>query len=188
MRIRASAEAFRGIPGLITLLRTLSGQGAGGKARLLRQTDLSAVLRYTTDLDQSARLLPQICQSNGLTCQRFAERNFIVQLRSVSLPVHALCRGADISFIIPTGMKPETNHANFYTDLAKLNLKMNICKVALDSDDEVAFLYELPNLNEQVFLKAMDRMEAYLLGGGLELVLAIKRSEKKRGLRGLLGL
>jgi hypothetical protein len=137
--------------------------------------------------NQAQRMLPEICHANDITCRRLDANNFVLQAASLPMPVHALCRSAGLSLMVPTGMKPETKQAEFFTELARMNMTMNICKVALDSDDEVAFLYELPSLSEQVLVKAMERIRIYILGGGLKLIVATQDS-KKKGIRKLLSL
>jgi len=151
------------------------------KVKLLTALETLMGLLHSMATDRLPRLLEEVCREIGVDCERLAERRYRVELPSLPFPVHAVCGASTLSLIMYTGLAPSSRHAEFYTKMARLNLGMDVCKVALDSDDEVAFLYELPDLNREVLREALDRFEAYLVGGGLELVRAVESRSTNTG-------
>ncbi|MEO0249905.1 MAG: DnaJ domain-containing protein, partial [candidate division WOR-3 bacterium] len=149
------------------------------KVQLLTALGTLLGLRNGDVLGHLPHALEEVCEELGVGCQKIMERKYRIELPTLPFPVHAACGGGAVSLIMFTGLAPKARHAEFYTKMARMNLGMDVCKVALDKDDEVAFLYELPDVNKEVLRKALDRFESYLVGGGLELVQMLENPARK---------
>jgi len=109
------------------------------------------------------QMVSSFCEESGLEWKNIDERRFAIKTTGgiVSFNVVIICKDHGVSFILPTDLKAQKNPLAFYRHLAEANLRMNVCKVALDESGEIAFMYELPNLDREAFFKAIKALETY---------------------------
>jgi hypothetical protein len=68
------------------------------------------------------------------------------------------------------GARPPAGHTLFYEKMAEINRRIRVMKVALDADDDLLFMYELPNLNKESFRQMCERFESYVMRHAIELM------------------
>jgi len=156
-------------------LRRSAASGAM-EALFARGTGEQMLGRMVRDLSshgEAAQALPNLCHAVGISCvPEEKEGNYRLTLDPGSLKVLALCRGPRASFLAWVGeLRPRRGHLAFYRRMAEINAKMDICRVALDRDDDVTFLYELPALNEAALRDMAERLPTYMLIHGLQLMI-----------------
>ena len=122
--------------------------------------------------DEAHLLIPSLARRLGIQCERRREARFLLTFGEMDLRVVASCRGKAVSFVaLMSGLRPYRGNRRHYRRMAEINMRMDVCKVALDSDDDVAFKYELPGLNEEAFNQMVRRMDEYVMRFGMELAL-----------------
>lgn len=141
----------------------------------VRQLQMNAVfdtlLRSRHDEGDRVRLLiPSLARSLGIQCKQLEETRFLLTFGKLDLRVVAYCNANRISFVASMrDMRPRRGNLRYYRRMAEINMKMDVCKVALDSDDNVAFMYELPELSKETFRQMVQRMDEYVTRFGMEL-------------------
>jgi len=110
-------------------------------------------------------IIPQLCSKQGWQCTQHDETHFTIATKGMlSLNIHVICKGMAVSLLAVIGdMGLPPDPLDLFRQLAETNLKMDICKVAFDSDDDLAFMVELPALDEASFKESIDRIQVYVL-------------------------
>jgi len=103
----------------------------------------------TVDVDKAKEDIPDRLEAAGLDCERPREDAFITTIEIAGKGLKVLARVSDkvISFILYLpGVKPTGDKNKYLGHLLDMNRVANVGKVGLDSDGDVAFLYEVPEL------------------------------------------
>jgi tetratricopeptide (TPR) repeat protein len=160
-----SAERLASHIGSVQAARRMGeglGASGGGLFGFLRRKSL----------DESAQRLVEFSRTAGVECQRVADNRYRLKVGLTGLNVLAICKGSAISFIASFGdMRPARGNLRFYRRVTEINMELDVWKIALDSDDDVAFLYELPALDEDTFERMTDGLDQHLMRYGFELTL-----------------
>ncbi|KHD07984.1 hypothetical protein PN36_26735 [Candidatus Thiomargarita nelsonii] len=145
-----------------------------------RQELLASLLQHGdrgNNASTAVEKIQELCKNlRQCQCQRLSDDRFHLKCELPGLEnginIVVICNGDAASFIARmSGISPDSNNRRFYQRLAEINYEMNVCKVALDSDDELAFMYELPSLNEAVFYQMLERLREYVGHYGMELAM-----------------
>jgi tetratricopeptide (TPR) repeat protein len=133
---------------------------------------LFGFLKRNKGQDESAQQLMSLCRAAGVNCQRVGDNRYGLKLGLTELNALALCKGSAISFIVTFGdMRPARGNLRFYQRVTEINTELDVWKVALDSDDDVAFMYELPALDENSFTALTNQIDMTIMRYGMELTL-----------------
>lgn len=133
---------------------------------------LFGLFRRVKGMAESAQRLVDFCRASNVKCDRVADNRYQLEVGLANLTVLAICKGSAVSFVAILGdMRPARGNLRFYRRVAEINMELEVWKIALDSDDDVAFLYELPSLDEDAFERMTDGLDQYLMRYGFELML-----------------
>lgn len=91
-------------------------------------------------------------------------------LGMADLKVQVICKGQSaIAIAYMSGMSPRQHDIRLMRRMAEINAEMAVCKVALDGDDDTAFMYHLPAVDDGSLEAMRSRMEEYVMRYGFEL-------------------
>lgn len=111
------------------------------------------------------RLLPTLLRAEGLQPEPVGDGKYRFQIQAVGdikLKLIAMCQPQVVSLICYSGVKSDGRGLAFYRKLAEANQVMDICKVALDKDEDVCFLYETAGADATSVKRAIERLKLYL--------------------------
>src|SRR3990170_3301866 len=116
--------------------------------QLIRQSRTAQELFIEVDADAAKREIRRMAEAEGLTTWE-KDHQLVVEFSLLGtdeapLKVATSASGQVISLGVFTGLKPEGNKVKYMHQLLQLSRVADVARVGFDSDDEVAFLYEVP--------------------------------------------
>ncbi len=121
----------------------------------------------SVDLGRASEEVTRQANSAGFPCQRLDEGGCLVELRLADVPIKLVFRPRKtaVSFIVFLGdTKPKGDKKKCMWRLLELNRMVNVAKVSLDKDGDVALLYELPVVTPDALQKVSEQMTRLLAG------------------------
>jgi hypothetical protein len=103
-------------------------------------------------------LIPSVCQKANITCLGRADGEWVLRRTPDTPGVTALYNDIVVRLSIEAGKLSDASHAT-YLQLTTINAAMRICKVVLDEEEKVLFVADLPHLNEEWLLFALEELE-----------------------------
>jgi hypothetical protein len=119
----------------------------------------------------AAAAIPGYCQALGIEYTKLDESKFRVNSPGTILKLNivVVCRDTLVTFLAFTDLKCTGSRREFYQRLFDLNRRVNVARVAMDKDDELCFIYEVPGLNQKTFQQAVQTLEQavglFVMGG-----------------------
>ena len=109
----------------------------------------------------AAAAIPGYCQAAGIEYTKLDESKFRVSSPGTILKLNivVVCRDSLVTFLAFTDLKCTGSRREFYQRLFDLNRRVNVARVAMDKDDELCFIYEVPGMNQQTFQQAIQSLE-----------------------------
>ncbi len=125
--------------------------------------NLDLVNQATTNCNQELAIMPDdlgfdlmaTCRQEGIPCTDAGQGKYRLKFQDITLLLFRV--PAALSFVFLTGTTPRAGRQEgFYHQMLDVNLTLNVGKVALDSDGELAFMCEVPvsGLDADGFLSA----------------------------------
>lgn len=119
----------------------------------------SSTLRKETPPEQR---LASAAQKAGVNCQQIKDSLFLLEGGALRVKVAANCRGHLVSFQAPFGdLRPARGNLAFYRQMARTNHRLNVTKLALDKDDDLSVMHEVPFMTDRA---VTDMIEAINTG------------------------
>lgn len=116
---------------------------------------------FTEPLSESllpVDLIPSVCLKANISCLGRADGEWVLRRTPDSPEVIALYNDIVVRLFIEAGKLSDASHAT-YLQLTAINAEMRICKVVLDEEEKVLFVVDLPHLNEEWLLLALEELE-----------------------------
>lgn len=131
---------------------------------------LSNLLQGEAVSGDSASEIPKLARMAGADCELLGERRFGLTLHPGELKVSTMCTGRAVGFMaFVGGLRPDRGNQAYYRRMTEINVEMDVCKLALDKDDDPVFCYEIPSVDEVSFAEMQQRLPLYVFRYGLEL-------------------
>lgn len=106
-------------------------------------------------------MIPALAKRHRLEYEVMSREHLMLTIGAKSFEVNAICSDQSVSFIIAMA-DMHVNELRSLRHMAEVNMEMAICKVALDEDDDLCFVWALPALTEELFLQMVHMMDKYL--------------------------
>lgn len=107
-------------------------------------------------------LIPSVCSQANISCQEHTDNTWTLCRTPDSPQVTASYNGIAVRFSVEGNNLTNRNQTT-YLQLMAINASTGICKVALDSQQKVLFICELPDINEKWILRALEALEDCIL-------------------------
>lgn len=119
---------------------------------------------------RAAHPIQAYSSQRGLACEMIAPDRFQLTIGPVRADALVGAPGTEVTLVARcTDLRPSRGNLSYYRRLAQVNLRMDIGRYTLDSDDVVVFSYHLPCLDDSAFAQLCERTEAYVSRYGREL-------------------
>jgi CHAT domain len=103
-------------------------------------------------------LIPSVCQKANISCLGRADGEWVLRRTPDGPEVIALYNDIVVRLFIEVGKLSDASHAS-YLQLTIVNAAMRTCKVVLDEEEKVLLVADLPHLNEEWLLLALEELE-----------------------------
>ena len=105
--------------------------------------------------------IPGYCQAAGIEFTKLDDSKYRVSSPGTILKLNivVVCRDSLVTFLAFTDLKCTGSRREFYQRLFDLNRRVNVARVAMDKDDELCFIYEVPGLDQKTFQQAVQSLE-----------------------------
>lgn len=134
------------------LARKIQGQTNALEASLIKRTGSGISPR---------NMIPALAKQRHLKCEVISQEQLLLIIGVRDFEVNAICSDQSVCFIAAIA-DMNVNELRYLRRMAEINVEMNICKVALDEEDDPSFVWALPALTEELFLQMVETMDKYL--------------------------
>lgn len=127
---------------------------------------------FQRDTERTTRQVADLVRSTGARHLSTDRNRVRLAFGVADLKVQVVCKGqAAIAIAYMNDMSPGESNLRLMRRMAEINAEMIVCKIALDDDDDAAFMYHMPAVDESVFRQMRERMEEYVMRYGFELTM-----------------
>ncbi len=133
----------------------------------LVQSGLSQAQSIQLDPAQSAALTEQYATAAGFAVTRTDSGAQLVEVKIADVPLKVVAKHQPFvsSFIVSFGdIKPKGSKKKFLQNLLGLNQRINVARTGLDSDSDVAILFETPVIAPDLFDRLVATLGITLVG------------------------
>lgn len=125
---------------------------------------------FQRDTERTARQVADLARSVGARHLATDRNRVRLAFGVADMKVQVACKGqAAIAIAYMSDMSPGENNLRLLRRMAEINAEMVVCKIALDNDDDAAFMYYMPVVDEGAVHAMRERMEEYIMRYGFEL-------------------
>jgi tetratricopeptide (TPR) repeat protein len=169
-------DAVRGLASLVDVsAATLNSPTAFAQhaGQLQAEMAMNAVLSggaFQRDTEQTVARVADLARRAGMRQLGVQGNRVRLALGMADLKVQIVCKGqSGIAIAYMSGMSPRQRNIRLMRRMAEINAEMAVCKVALDNDDDTAFMYHLPAVDDSALEAMRSRIEECIMRYGFEL-------------------